>query len=379
MSLDRAIRKAEKALEREIKIQIREKAKDNSLFTINGRKIISLRKWKSLAKELGDYEIFRYVPTSFVHVNTVLKESLDFDVRKERERWSADYDKVLVSMRDPKYGAVLCQNCFFHPVYGNTPGMIKILAKGLQVLAPSIPCNVVNCFECPNEKMLSDEKVFDYSTYGKILFERLKLAERFSRDNKKTFEVDFEAGTCLEYDHAVGSCKEGPIASIVNRTSKIPILNSKDVYACITSQKALFDLFEQYEEAISAGEMHQARLENEAQNIQYARKSKEEIIGFFVKIKDSITPEDVQTLTDELIDQRIVQRQKEILNERRKNSPIEVERCEQIKKSDTCLDCGGFANIRCINCNAWHCFIHLRTHAKDKHNFEFGNYKPRYQ
>lgn len=371
MSLDKVAKKIDKALEKELKNIVKEKSRDGSLITINGRKIVPLRKWKSLSKELNDYEILRYVPTSFVRPGLVLKDTLDHKIEKERNEWYKDYTTVLSYRRDPKYGGVVCQKCILHPMYNvGSNAMIRIITKGLQMEPSVIPCNVVNFFECPNKKIADDSRMADYGTCARIVYARLEFARNGSRGNLETFEIDHEKRIVTRYDHEIYSIKEGPIFKSeveTHRTSNIPILDAQDVYDCITSEKSLRMIFEQYEEAISAGRIHIADLRNNADDIEIAQKSRDIIIEIFMQITKNIKLEDVYELANDLIDQKRQERCKNMRESKKIESSQEVRRCEQIKKSDFCSKCKRFATIRCVNCNVWHCFWHWDDHAENQH------------
>lgn len=134
------------------------------------------------------------------------------------------------------------------------------------------------------------------------------------------------------------------------------ILSLEDLYSSVFDRKSLERLFDQYESAINSGHLH-AELES-------TQKYKEKIIEFLMKIKNKVTVEDFRGLEGKLYDtDSDVQKIREF-GSNTYGGP---------EKSGRCENCNGFASIRCVMCNLWHCHRHWESHGEKIHGFEFPN------
>lgn len=376
MSLNQAAKTAYKKLEKELKVAFREKAKTDSLIVVNGRKVIPTKKWKKMAEEIDNHEILQYLPSSFTFVDPYFKETSNQTIITERKKWIDDYGEFLNRVRDPELGKTICRMCLLHPTFDiGSRGIFNIIIKGIKLEPHSNPCNVTNYFECPNKEMAEDSRIFDYGAYGRIIYKRLQFAYLRSRDDRqKTFEIDYENDTVFRYDHRFGYFREEVIADEVrelrlHRTSEISLMSSEDIKQCLFNEKSLLTLFEQYEDAENSGYLSEQTIENESDEIKLARESKSEIVKLVASTKDKITSEDLELLSNDLLDKEQSLRDKTTRNSQRLLYPEEIQKCERVKKSGFCDGCGKFANIRCVNCDKWHCFRHWEPHAISQHKF----------
>lgn len=376
MPLDQAARTAYKTLEKELKTTFREKARLDSLIVLNGRRVIPLKKWKKLAKTVNDYEILRYLPNGFTYFYSDFKETSNQKIIAEREKWIVDYETYLSNKEDPGFGNLICRHCLFYPTSdAGSAGMLNAILRGIEHDSTNVPCNVVNYFECPNKKLANDPKIFDYYKYGRIFYKRMHFAHMRSRDdNQKTFEIDYENDTVCRYGHRFGYFREGTISSEIremklHRTSEIPMMTTEDIMHCFGDEKSLLALFEQYEHAEDSKYLPEWTVKSESDEIKLARESKNEIIRFFMSLKEKITREDFEILSDEILDKKQMAQDESVRNSQRTKFSEEIQKCEQVRKSGFCAECDKFANIRCVNCDKWHCFRHWETHASSYHKF----------
>ena len=161
----------------------------------------------------------------------------------------------------------------------------------------------------------------------------LAKAKGMTKSNETIYETDFEAGKVKEiYANYYGDpylfSTEYPLEeklAEVKRLSKVPIRNVQDIYNALKDRETFDKLLQQ-----GLDEKYQ----------QY----KNELIDFFMSIKDKIRIEDL------------------LLYE-----PIWTFKREKGK----CSICNEFANIHCINCKdyIWLCVDHWGYHKADKHNF----------
>ena len=155
-----------------------------------------------------------------------------------------------------------------------------------------------------------------------------------TRSNDTIFETNFETGKVRDrgyYGHqflSTDGLLEEKLAE-VKRLSKVPIRNVEDIYQALTNRQTLDDVLVQ-------------GLEQEYQ------KHKDDIVNFFMSLKDSIRKEDLFNAQ----------------NSDTYNSDDYLRQQQYAK----CSICQGFANINCVNCNnVWLCIDHWKQHKLDRH------------
>jgi hypothetical protein len=233
-------------------------------------------------------------------------------------------------------------------------GINKVITKALErkqkVSSPSssvYPCPVLNIFECPyaikknkegygkedeTTTILDVNDLFELSEIAFQLELALAKAQVMTKSNDTIYETNFATGkvkdTSYYSDHFLST--DGPLEeklAEVKRLSKIPIRNADDIYYALTDRESLDIVLDQ-------------GLDEEYQ------KYKDDIVNFFMSIKDNIRKEDLFNAQNS------------------DGSPIRIQR--QYAK---CSICQGFANIHCINCNnVWLCIDHWKQHQGDKHS-----------
>ena len=113
--------------------------------------------------------------------------------------------------------------------------------------------------------------------------------------------------------------------------SKVPIRNVEDIFQALTNRQTLDNVPDQ-------------GLDQEYQ------KHTDDIVNFFMSIKNSIRKEDLFNAQDSDVC----------------SSDDNHRRQQHYAK---CSICQGFANIHCISCNnVWLCVDHWKQHRGDKHN-----------
>lgn len=329
-----------------------------------------------MAEKASDSEILQYLPSSFTFIGNYFKETHNQTIIEERKKWIDDYTEFLNYMQDAELGKTICKRCLLHPGFDSgSKGILNIIVKTIRPTPSSIPCTITNYFECPNKKLADDPKIFEYGMYGKIVFKRLQFACLRSKDyHQKTFEVDYESDTVFRYDHRFGYFRIGTISSEIRelrmyRTSEVLITSMEDIKRCLFDEKSMLVLFEQYEEAENSRYLPEHTVENESEEIKLARKSKNDIIRLITSAKDMTTSKDLAMLSNDLLDMEQSLRDEATRNTQKLLCPEEVQKCDEVKKSGFCEKCNKVANIRCVNCDKWHCFRHWEAHATSQHKF----------
>ena len=124
---------------------------------------------------------------------------------------------------------------------------------------------------------------------------------------------------------------EEKLAEVKRLSKVVTIRNADDIYHALTDRDTLDKVLDQ-------------GLDEEYQ------KHKDEIVNFFMSIKDSIRKED-------------------LFNAQNSDTSCSDDNQRQQQQYAKCSICQGFANIHCINCNnIWLCIDHWKQHRTDKHS-----------
>lgn len=358
MRLDRVVKAASRVIEKETRLAIKEKARTDSLLVRNGRKVIPLRKWISLAKTSDNYDILRYLPDKYTNPYRYFRNTDDPQLKKARSKWFSDYLNVLIEFKDPGYGNKVCEKCFMNQKVNASPPVAAIFAKGLE-LEITPPCNVVNYFECPSKKLSEDPTGAAYAVYANIIFKILQFAHhRCIDDNQKTIEIDYANNSANRHVHGQHSREESVMEEYMelkhHRTSNVLIQSIEDVYFSMFDKKSIRTLLEQYEDAASSKYLSDRIIREDAAELRVLEQNKDQIIEFLMRLKSKVTIEDLHSLEGDLFEAN------------RKSFP-------SAKPTDSgrCQDCSKFANVRCVSCKIWHCFSHWKKHGETTHGFDF--------
>ncbi|CAN5115847.1 hypothetical protein BH18THE2_BH18THE2_13840 [soil metagenome] len=327
-----------------------------------GRKIIPINQWLQTKKDYMLKAALQFFPDNHPHygLRYILDNIGDPKLKDDADRWYSEYEDLMEHRRNPIYGRKKCSRCLISPDREQARiflGINKIIANALErlqnvsSLSPSVyPCPILNIFECPYATKKHDNEVcgketetttildvndlFELSEIAFQLELALAVAQVMTKSNDTKYETNFETGKVRETGYygnqlsvSIDDQLEEKIAE-VKRLSKVPIRNADDIYHVLTDMEMLDKVLDQ-----GLDEEHQ--------------KYKDNIVNFFMSIKDSIRKED-------------------LFNAQNPDSFHSDNNRRQYAK---CLICQGFANIHCISCNdVWLCVDHWRRHRGDKHN-----------
>ena len=288
----------------------------------------------------------------------------DPKLKEDADKWYSEYEGLMEHRRNSIYGHKKCSRCLLSPDREQAAiffGINKVIAKALERKQkvsspyPSVyPCPVLNIFECPysirNDKETNGKQdetvgldVNDLFELSEIAFQlelALTKAQVITKSNDTIYEANFETAKVRDvltnyYGNQTYFSRDDPLEeklAEVKRLSKVPIRNTYDIYRALTDRDTLDKVLDQ-------------ELDEEYQ------KYKDDIVNFFMIIKDSIRKEDLFNA----------------LNSDASCSDNTLRERQQYAKCSTCQE---FANIHCINCydnNIWLCLDHWEQHRADKH------------
>jgi len=337
---------------------------DDGIKYWRGKKIISLNQWLQTKKDHTLKAALQFFPDDHPHygLRYILDNIGDPKLKEVTDNWNSEYEDLMEHRRNPIYGRKKCSRCLLSPDRDQARiflGINKVIAKALERLqnvssSTSVyPSSILNIFECPYAIKTQDKEVcgketetttildvddlFELSEIAFQLELALAKAQVKTKSNDTIYETNFETGKVRDtgyYSHHFLTT-DGPLEeklAEVKRLSNVPIRNTDDICRALTDRDTLDKVLDQ-------------GLEEEYQ------KYKDDIVNFFMFIKDSIQKEDLFNA----------------LNSDGSCSDNKLRQRQQYAKCSTCQE---FANIHCINCydnNIWLCLDHWEQHRADKH------------
>jgi hypothetical protein len=329
-----------------------------------GRNIIPLDKWLKLTKantisRRENYNVkegLQYFPDDYFEWMFPL--GIPEDLKEQANKWYSDYIELMEYRKNPRIGRTKCFRCLLSPSREESAiflGINKVIARAIEqennnIFSTIYPCPILNRYACPFDKKQSNDNnnkikegeekadsnvldIDDLFILSEIAFQvelALGKAQAMTKSNVTIYEADFEAGKVKEiyanyHGDSYSFSTEYPLEeklSKVYRLSKVPIRNVQDVYNALTDR----DTFD--------------KLLQEGLEEEYLQH-KEELIEFFMSIKDKVRIEDL----------------------------IVYESIWTLREKGKCLICNEFSNIHCVNCkdNRWLCIDHWRNHKVDYH------------
>jgi hypothetical protein len=264
-------------------------SKNDGINYWKGKKIIRLADWKRKLVRGGKLlqkgteedqrikEALQFFPDDYEH------PLFPFSVPQERMeaamRWRSQYFELMYYRKNLKCSRLLCYNCLLCPDKekgGQYVGISRLVARGVEVnneeeydnnsdpdtstTIPSLyPCSVLNRFKCPYDRREMNKKPKD---------QKQRRNEEVEEDSD-SIDVDY-LFLLSAYSYRV------ELAFIEARKEKsiIPIKNVEDIYNALTDRETLDKLLQQ-----GLDEEH--------------LKYKDEIVEFFMSIKDNIRMEDL--------------------------------------------------------------------------------------
>jgi hypothetical protein len=340
---------------------------DDGIKYWRGKKIISLNQWLQTKKDHTLEAALHFFPDGHpgYGLHYILDNIGDPKLKEDTDKWYSEYEDLMENRRNPIYGRKKCSRCLLSPDREQARiflGINKIIANALErrqdvsSLSPSAyPCPILNIFECPYATKKQDNQVcgketettstiidvndlFELSEIAFQLELALTKAQVITKSNDTIYETNFDTGKVKELCN-VGNPVYLSTMSIeeklagVKRLSKVPIRNTDDIYRALTDRDTLDKVLDQ-------------GLDEEYQ------KYKDDIVDFFMIIKDRIQKED-------------------LFNALNSDASCNDNKLRQRQQYAKCSTCQEFANIHCINCydnNIWLCLDHWEQHRADKHS-----------
>jgi hypothetical protein len=225
-----------------------------------GKKIVSLNEWLKIKNNYGLNTALQYFPNDIPRsgLTFILYGIEDQTLKQEADQWGLDFIKLLEYRKSPEYGKWKCCRCLLSPDREEAAifiGMNKVISRALDSDRESVyPCKVLNRFVCPYDK--------------KIVVEGEDMAKDNNRIEKPN--VDY-----LFYLSELAFAVELALAKAQEEDSVFRIRSAADAYQALTNREKL-------EMALQQG------LKEEH------RRYKDEIVRFFMNMKDRIRVEDLR-------------------------------------------------------------------------------------
>jgi hypothetical protein len=238
---------------------ISSKNNDDGINYWKGKRIVSLAEWRKIANSNKAFqkgieyqktkEALQYFPDNYS--KWLFPLGVQEELVKEANKWYLQYRELMQYRRNPNYGRTKCVRCLLSTDREEAAifiGINKVVARALSSPSSSsiYPCPVQNRFECPYDNNNKEEEEEAKSIDVDQLFQLAEIA----------FLVELAFATAKE------------------DTSKIQIKNRQDVYNALTDRETFDKLLRQ-----GLNEEHQ--------------KYKDEIVEFFMAIKDKVRIEDL--------------------------------------------------------------------------------------
>jgi hypothetical protein len=268
-------------------------SKNDGINYWKGKKIVTLDRWKKIANvkegfqvsrdcQVAKKEAFQYFPDDYEKSSfpVVVPDELTEVVIK---KWQDQYVELMQFRNNSKCGRSLCFNCLLCPdkeESGKYVGISRLVARAIQANNQQVeeevedlnsdtsttihsmyPCSVLNRFNCPYDRK-------DEMKRNKPIYQQ---QERNDDDDEQSNSPDVDYLFLLA---AYSFNAESAFIRAREENSIVPIMNVEDVYNALTDRETIDKL------------LQQALDENRL-------KYKEEIVEFFMSIKDYTRIEDL--------------------------------------------------------------------------------------
>jgi hypothetical protein len=267
-------------------------SKNDGINYWKGKKIVTLADWKRKLVRSGkpfrkgteDHqrikEALQFFPDDYEH--PLFPLAVPQELMKVANRWYNQYLELMKFRKNMKCSRLLCFGCLLCPDIEkskNYLGINRLIARAIEVnndgeegednnsnfdtpttIQSRYPCSVLNRFKCPYEKKEKRKKLNHQQQSGKGEEEE---------KGSNSFDVDY-----LFRLAAVSSIVESALIKARKENSIVPINNLEDIYNALTDRETLDKLLQQ-------------GLDEE--RLMY----KDEIVEFFMSIKESIRMEDL--------------------------------------------------------------------------------------
>jgi len=365
-NLERAVKSGIRSLEKKVEKSIR----FESYKTVewHGRKVVSVEKWKNLSKINDVRMLIEHLPDEYFDY-PFSDVSLDEKSENDLGAWFNDWSKYLHENRRTSFGNYQCRSCILHPktksCHDNTFDIV------MKVAGTEYPCKVVNIYECPYKE--NEKDILALQTLKKIwevTSDAISHNEYLTWNNRKTIFADFEKDSCEVYFDLHLSDQPNskhPVDYLqINNLTKVPIESLNDLYNVLTDSKLLETVIDEYAHRNKYNQHSgESEIDSEIEDLKLIKKT---IILYFVSIKDQIKLEELRTRLGKSFDDEKKSIEGESHYEFIKKRFPHMAIHQNKPKNGLCMDCSGFANILCVNCNKWICDIHWKEHKEKFHN-----------
>lgn len=335
-----------------------------------GKMIIPLKEWEK-KHEFIKHEWRNYFPDEFLSYGLHPAEGFP-EIRKWQEEWWAEYIQLMESSKPPSYGKYHCKKCILNPESDlKTTTLRDAIVKthtSCDGKPLEFPCKVVNVYKCPYKGTKDVNNVLIRGEMWWILNDAIKYNQRLVECKSNTYTINFEKNTVnfrylFEYSHLHKI--EEVFAKI--KFSRVGITDHESLYEVITTREKMKIILQEYIDALLDGS--EKNWHHRPKMIEYLKEDQDYFLDLFEKAKSAITFEDLKDIDGYTIqywrDRQKWLKEREALFEK---SSYPKSR-KDIKISDICASCSEFANIHCVNCNAWLCLNHWRSHGVEIHNY----------
>jgi hypothetical protein len=269
--------------------------KNDGINYWKGKRIITLAEWKkkvgrnneAYQKDIESQRIkeaFRYFPDDYE--KSLLAFAIPQELMEAAEMWENRYLWLMEFRNNLKCGRALCFNCLLCPdkeEQDNYVGISRLIARNIDVnnekedeggrnlnsdtpttTQSLYPCSVLNRFKCP---------------YGRKEMKPNRHQQKMKREGREEEEEEENDSNSLDVDYLFllsGYAFAVELSFLKARKDKstVPVNNVEDIYNVLTDRGALDKLLQH---ALNEEQL----------------KSKDEIIEFFMSIKDNIRMDDL--------------------------------------------------------------------------------------
>jgi hypothetical protein len=265
-------------------------SKNDGINYWKGKKIVSMAEWK---KKIGRNdkpfqegredqrikEALQYFPDDYE--KSLFAFVVPLELKEAGDKWYNQYLELMQFRNNLKFSRLLCFDCLLCPDKekgGKLVGISRLIAKAIEVdseeeednsnstttTPPLYPCPVLNRFKCPYDRKDMKEK----QKYQQHLV-RNEEEVKEEKEDSNSYDVDY---LFLLSDYSFRL--ESAFIKAKKEGSAVPVKNVEDIYNALTDRETLDKLLQQV--------LDEEQLED-----------KDEIVEFFMSIKDTIRMEDL--------------------------------------------------------------------------------------
>jgi hypothetical protein len=268
-------------------------SKNDGINYWKGKKIVSMAEWK---KKIGRNdkpfqegredqrikEALQYFPDDYE--KSLFTFVVPLELKEAGDKWYNQYLELMQFRNNLKCSRLLCFGCLLCPdkeKSGKLVGISRLIVKAIEVdseeeeeeddnsnstttTPPLYPCPVLNRFKCPYDRKDMKEK----QKYQQHLV-RNEEEVKEEKEDSNSYDVDY---LFLLSDYSFRL--ESAFIKAKKEGSAVPVKNVEDIYNALTDRETLDKLLQQ---------------ELDEELLEY----KDEIVEFFMSIKDTIRMEDL--------------------------------------------------------------------------------------